>query len=264
MGIRFHCPNGHKLNLKAFLAGKKGKCPKCNVKILIPERSEPGLDSDIEEPQQEAAKPAVAVAKPPTIAGTAPTVVPPGAARQSGIATPVMPVGGYPAMTAPPPITTTMPAGPPYAAPVVAMPVGRAPSPPMPPPPPPGSVDPIAENPAATWFVRPPSGGQFGPARGEVMRKWLTEGRVTADSLVWREGWIDWLSATEVFPQLGKSAPNMFGTPSTVVKPATSSVIARKPASGNMGAVILVILAIVCVLLVGVLAVVLSGALGSA
>jgi site-specific recombinase len=126
--------------------------------------------------------------------------------------------------------------------------------------------DPIGENPLATWFVRPPSGGQFGPARGEVMRKWLTEGRVTADSLVWREGWIDWLAATEVFPQLGKTpAPAaMFGLP-TGTKPVTSSSFptGRKPASGAMGAALLVALALICVILVGVLAVVLSGGFGS-
>src|SRR5436305_5293151 len=50
MGIKFHCPNGHKLNVKAFLAGKKGVCPKCGTKVRIPTVSEPGLvDSDLEE-----------------------------------------------------------------------------------------------------------------------------------------------------------------------------------------------------------------------
>ncbi len=36
MGIRFYCPNGHKLNVKAELAGKMGICPKCGVHMLIP------------------------------------------------------------------------------------------------------------------------------------------------------------------------------------------------------------------------------------
>ena len=52
------------------------------------------------------------------------------------------------------------------------------------------------------WYVRPPSGGQFGPASAELMRSWLAEGRVSADSLVWREGWRDWLEAGTVFPKL--------------------------------------------------------------
>ncbi len=37
MGIRFQCPNGHKLHVKEFLAGKRGICPECNVKFLVPE-----------------------------------------------------------------------------------------------------------------------------------------------------------------------------------------------------------------------------------
>jgi len=53
MGIRFLCPNGHKLNVKSFLAGKRGICPQCDAKFLVPEASgeqavaveEPVLDS---------------------------------------------------------------------------------------------------------------------------------------------------------------------------------------------------------------------------
>jgi hypothetical protein len=36
MGIRFLCPNGHKLNVKAFLAGKRGICPDCDVRFIVP------------------------------------------------------------------------------------------------------------------------------------------------------------------------------------------------------------------------------------
>jgi hypothetical protein len=36
MGIRFTCPNGHKLHVKAHQAGKRGVCPQCGAKILIP------------------------------------------------------------------------------------------------------------------------------------------------------------------------------------------------------------------------------------
>jgi hypothetical protein len=36
MGIRVFCPNGHKLNVKSFLAGKRGVCPHCGAKFDIP------------------------------------------------------------------------------------------------------------------------------------------------------------------------------------------------------------------------------------
>jgi hypothetical protein len=99
----------------------------------------------------------------------------------------------------------------------------------------PGAPDPISEAPDMIWYVRPTAGGQFGPASGEVMRTWLTEGRVAADSLVWREGWRDWQTAGDVFPKLlANQIMNLFetaaapsvSTPSTTVhrtKPHSSS-----------------------------------------
>ncbi|MGD0897258.1 MAG: GYF domain-containing protein, partial [Thermoguttaceae bacterium] len=39
-------------------------------------------------------------------------------------------------------------------------------------------------------------------AAGTLMQGWLAEGRLSADSLVWREGWRDWQEAGSVFPQL--------------------------------------------------------------
>lgn len=41
MGIRFSCPNGHKLNVKTFLAGKRAICPDCGAKVIVPNLSEP-------------------------------------------------------------------------------------------------------------------------------------------------------------------------------------------------------------------------------
>lgn len=39
MGVRFECPNGHRLNVKAFLAGKRGICPHCDAKFIVPAES---------------------------------------------------------------------------------------------------------------------------------------------------------------------------------------------------------------------------------
>jgi hypothetical protein len=36
MGIRFSCPNGHKLNVKEQLAGKRAVCPACGARFVIP------------------------------------------------------------------------------------------------------------------------------------------------------------------------------------------------------------------------------------
>ncbi|MCA9119310.1 MAG: DUF4339 domain-containing protein [Planctomycetales bacterium] len=83
-------------------------------------------------------------------------------------------------------------------------------------------ADPIAESPDSVWYVRPSAGGQYGPARGDVMRRWLSEGRVSADSMVWREGWEDWKLAGPVFPSLD-TAPS--STKPAVIKPAPSFLV---------------------------------------
>ena len=48
MGIRFLCPNGHKLNVKAFLTGERGICPQCDAKFLVPRESGGQVESIVE------------------------------------------------------------------------------------------------------------------------------------------------------------------------------------------------------------------------
>jgi hypothetical protein len=63
-------------------------------------------------------------------------------------------------------------------------------------------LDPIAENPEMQWYVVPPGAATpYGPASGTLFRAWIDEGRVTADSLVWRQDWKDWQPASSVLPQ---------------------------------------------------------------
>jgi len=50
MGIRFSCSNGHKLNVKAELAGRKGRCPQCGVSVQIPQESETSKTKESEKP----------------------------------------------------------------------------------------------------------------------------------------------------------------------------------------------------------------------
>ena len=90
----------------------------------------------------------------------------------------------------------------------------------------PVAADPIAEAPEKIWYVRPASGGQFGPAAGDIMRGWLTEGRVSPDAMVWREGWRDWLEAAKVFPQFSGNAP---AVPSPTAPITPSATAARSP-----------------------------------
>ena len=159
MGIRFYCPDcGRRLNIKAFLAGKRGICPHCDSRVQIPLESQLPADAPKYRPTSDHPTsdraPSHPVGAAATVAASAPSAVP----------------------------LTPQPASLPAAAETPA--------------------DPIAESPDSVWYVRPSAGGQYGPARGDVMRRWLAEGRVSADSMVWREGWADWKLAGPVFPSL--------------------------------------------------------------
>lgn len=58
MGIRFLCPNGHKLNVKGYLAGKRGICPQCDVKFLVPTVSG-GMAVEADESEEVESTPSV-------------------------------------------------------------------------------------------------------------------------------------------------------------------------------------------------------------
>ena len=259
MGIKFRCHAcGHKLNVKSFLAGKRGICPKCGAKLQIPADEEAGgtpmtiPSGEAESAQPEAA--AVPLAVPMGPAAGSPTT--PVAARPHPVssATPMRP--GPPTPVGGP--TTAMPGAPARAATTYG---GATPG------------DPIAEAPQAGWYVRPPSGGQFGPAVGDVMRRWLAEGRVSADSMVWREGWADWRNAGATFPSLGGGsaavpaaapvasamAPIAGALPTTPSQSVARSYRTRGKKSNLTGLTMVIVLILASIgLLVGLVAVVLT------
>jgi hypothetical protein len=223
MGIRFQCPNGHKINVKSFLAGKRALCPECGVKVVVPMEAEaaptlslatvPGSNGPAAAPNL-SKQPAQATAgngAAPAAKAMAPTVAPVSARPAQPIASPAF--------------NANLAA----AAAVVSAPA----APVVPAPPAFGIVDPIAEAPQAVWYVRPRSGGQFGPAPGDIFRQWIAQRRVTADSLVWRDGWTDWRVASEVLPQLSAKAPPAFAGMPGVPTPAVAMpghVVAANPA----------------------------------
>ena len=110
------------------------------------------------------------------------------------------------------------------------------------------------------WYIRPPSGGQFGPAPGELMRTWISEGRVSADSLVWREGWRDWQEAGAVFPKLpGNQLVDMLesipAVPAAAHTQSAASSQSHQPKSGASSdrgqmALLIVLSVLVVVLLI--------------
>ena len=234
MGIRFRCPNGHRLHVKSFQAGKRGRCPQCGVKLLIPLASDPELVSEPKpapgatelQPQPNSESVASQDDPPGPSVGVEPTAA--GGSSQS-------------------PTPTEGPAAPPGQPPgdAATRPRRRTPSS--------GSVDPIAEAPHAIWYVQPPSGGQYGPASGDIMRTWISEGRVTRDSLVWREGWADWKLAGPLFPGL-LSSPTVIADPDglqIVMESPTGSLAEqyRRKKSTKMVLAVVILLVIACLIL---------------
>jgi len=219
MGIRFYCPNGHKLHVKAFQAGMRGICPYCGAKVQIPLHSTrpstkelkaqrmaqrralqtsadskaPSSPSEQQLPDQTSPFPPETDSAPATPFENLTDFLEPTPAENAP-----EPFGGFRAM--PTPLDASLRGSPEPAIASEAVP-GSGPE-----PPPVMSQKPAADplsDPDVAWYVRPPAGGQYGPAAPEVIRVWITEGRITPDTLVWREGWRDWREAREVFPSLG-------------------------------------------------------------
>lgn len=72
----------------------------------------------------------------------------------------------------------------------------------------PGAMQGLLESePEAVWYVRPPSGGQYGPASSELLRQWIGEQRVAASALLWREGWPQWRVARDALPEFADQLP---------------------------------------------------------
>jgi len=312
MGIRFFCPNGHKLNVKDFQAGQNGICPYCGAKMQIPLQStRKSSKEERAEMHQQGIELAVSDSRPPELGMPAPTNtadaeaafiqprmpaaptaegMPPGQAPQTAptggqvVSSPAGPVQSPAAgqmqslapgqMQSPPGQIPSAPASPGGAMPggpisnpapaATPSPANQAPSAPAsqaaPTP-----TDPLLESGNSVWYVRPLSGGQFGPATADIMRSWLEEGRISSDSMVWCEGWPDWVGAVTVFPQLGPAMapgaaspgtagpqplPASTGTPSTGAPSRLSQARRRSRAKSTQAAVITTLILTVAALLI--------------
>jgi hypothetical protein len=93
-----------------------------------------------------------------------------------------------------------------------------------------------------------------------MFMRWMSEGRVPADALVWREGWPDWLVALDVFPQLGVvgTAASSPAAQSNLANPldfgaseGTANLIVQSRRKDNSQSIM--VISIVLLLLIGVL-----------
>lgn len=191
MGIRFSCHMcNHPLHVKDFQAGKRGKCPKCQGSFRVPAN-----DSDFSLAVEESADMPI-TAK--SVASKSRSSGPSNDANRtaSNTQSSTQQTANQAALSKPAtskPVATRQvadtPSGEikPMATPTLSDALAM-----------PASLLPLLE---ARWFVRPPSGGQYGPATTQMLLDWIGEKRVTADSLLWREGLDTWFSARELIPE---------------------------------------------------------------
>lgn len=191
MGIRFYCPNGHKLNVKAYLAGKRGICPECGASFLIPlESTRLSSKESINLPQPDEPMPELVTAPKPE-----------------------------PELPSENPITANISEGKPPSATEMSLeniesfdqtpeaekktesfddfsnsqnPLDAESN----------TGNPILNELNVVWYIQVPDGPQYGPATGPVIQNWIKERRIGPKMLVWREGWSSWLEAQSVFPEI--------------------------------------------------------------
>jgi uncharacterized membrane protein (DUF2068 family) len=68
-----------------------------------------------------------------------------------------------------------------------------------------------AKKQADQWYLQTPDGNQYGPVGRLELDQWFSEGRVSADCQVLRQGLMEWQWAGEVFPSLGSPAHHSGG-----------------------------------------------------
>ncbi|OYP35002.1 DUF4339 domain-containing protein [Rhodopirellula sp. MGV] len=194
MGIRFACHScGKPLNIKNELAGRRGVCPACKVRFRIPpgdaacsipleESAEPG-QSDLEHVEHDS-KADVSRTTKIAASGSSRDITDDSAAVATMTAQAPVPTN----RSAPTTSVSTTPE--PIAADANA-----------------GGAEILSGDEPATWYVRPPSGGQYGPAETKVLRDWIDQGRVAKTALLWRDGWPQWREASEVLAEIVDQLP---------------------------------------------------------
>jgi GYF domain 2 len=195
MGIKFYCPNGHKMHVKGFLAGKKGLCPKCGVRVEIPTQSVATPPTQFEFPSPGAAGNELSLDAPPSKMASRPSREPVFGFPAEGpaiddISAETVGEEGSPAISlAPPKAAEQADLDSDSSAGVMDIEIDV----PMP------AADPLQVPAAGAWYVHLPTGKQLGPVGSSTVQEWLDQARIGVDALVWREGWAEWRTVRDAF-----------------------------------------------------------------
>ncbi|MEM9184883.1 MAG: DUF4339 domain-containing protein [Planctomycetota bacterium] len=236
MAIRFKCPNGHTLQVKQELAGKRGACPECRAVVVVPNES--------------TLAPAPSAADQP--AASQPAAAKPLAEPVAAAARPAATEASVDAASAPPPAKPVARAVAKAVAKPVAAPQPAAPQPAAPP-----------RAPTGQWYLRADSGEQFGPASDEQFRQWITDRRVAPESYIWRDGWAEWRVARDAAGELPAPLLPTSVAPDADATSAATRYVERRKRARNRRVLLAICLLVLTLALGGVLAFVLLSDLSS-
>ncbi len=213
MGIRFCCPNGHKLNVKTELAGKIGVCPKCGAKTTIPTKSvftaeefrrlrEPGASNEIADSGSSSTS---VPSLPNAVDAKREAEVRDNSSSASGSAFDEL--SDFPDADA---SDSEVQVDADFLAEVDAPNQPRADETPAVSPPSPArrrgdwldDADDPLQDPNVVWCVQTPDNRSYGPAPSSTLKTWIQEKRISPEMFVWREGWERWEEAGAVFPEV--------------------------------------------------------------
>jgi hypothetical protein len=208
MGIVSYCPNGHRVKVKDFQAGRRVLCPTCGDRFRIPEASTgPGgpatahaasspaaiasATAALEPPLDPALPLARFVPLDPALIVTLPRALPFGSARAKALVA-ESGMQDHAAKEAHEPATATAAErfeaepfeteGPTDAA---LQPLHPA----------------IADRPDLSWRIAYPGGEPSEPVDATTMQEWIAGGQAEGTELVWRTDWAEWLPVCGVFPE---------------------------------------------------------------
>lgn len=191
MGIRFACHHcNFSLHVKDFQGGKRGRCPECKGQFRIPNQ-----DAAYSAELEESGNKNFDLSEAGAISYESDALQSPSLEKTVALKNAV------------PNRNSILPS--------TTVPVPHNEMPRMP--------QILADSMGAKWFVRPPTGGQFGPATSPLLLDWIKERRVTSDSLLWKEGTTDWELASQLLPELYPEVANSI--PQSVTELETSTTL---------------------------------------
>jgi hypothetical protein len=79
----------------------------------------------------------------------------------------------------------------------------------------------LNEKPDLFWYIRPAGGDEYGPADNDLLRTWVSQNRIGADTELRRDDWLQWKPACDIF--IDFSAAPISDDSSTLTSETTST-----------------------------------------